>query len=296
MCGTCGCQDGNKATVTNLQTGEHTHIDAGGNITTHTHDHDDHHHDHDHAHDHPHDHDHSHDHAHTHAKAHGNVGTTIALEQAIMQKNDALAERNRAWFAGREILALNLVSSPGSGKTTILERTIIDNKNKTNIYVIEGDQQTANDAQRIKDSGAPAVQINTGTGCHLEADMVMEGVKTLKPKPGSVIMIENVGNLVCPALFDLGEAVKVAILSVTEGEDKPIKYPHMFQASDVMLLNKIDLLPHLNFDVEKCLDYARQVNPHIKIIQLSAKTGEGMDEWYDWLKAQSAKASEQAFE
>ena len=286
MCGTCGCQDGNKATVTNLQTGEHSHIDADGTVTTHTHDHGDEHH---------HDHSHDHDHAHTHAKTHGNVGTTIALEQAIMQKNDALAERNRAWFVGREILALNLVSSPGSGKTTILERTIIDQKAEIDIYVIEGDQQTANDAQRIKDSGAPSVQINTGTGCHLEADMVMAGVKSLKPKSGSIMMIENVGNLVCPALFDLGEAAKVAILSVTEGEDKPVKYPHMFQASDVMLLNKIDLLPHLNFDVEKCLDYARQINPHIKIIQLSAKTGEGMDEWYDWLKDQSAKASEQAF-
>jgi len=285
MCGTCGCQDGNKATVTNLQTGEHTHIDSDGTVVTHTHDH----------HDHEHSHSHEHFHAHDHPKTHGNMGTTIALEQAIMQKNDALAERNRAWFSGREILVLNLVSSPGSGKTSILERTIIDQRNKTDIYVIEGDQQTANDAQRIKDSGAPSVQINTGTGCHLEADMVMEGVKSLKPKPGSVIMIENVGNLVCPALFDLGEAAKVAILSVTEGEDKPIKYPHMFQASSVMLLNKIDLLPHLDFDVEKCIHYARQVNPEIEIIQLSAKTGEGMEVWYDWIKSWSAQTSEQVF-
>jgi len=287
MCGTCGCSDGNKATVIDLQTGEHTHIDADGNETTHTHDHD---HSHDHSHDH--DHTHSHDHAHTHGNA---ATTTVVLEQAIMQKNDALAARNRAWFSGREILALNLVSSPGSGKTSLLERTIIDIKDKNSIYVIEGDQQTANDARRIKDSGAPSVQINTGTGCHLEADMVMAGLKALKPDPGSIVMIENVGNLVCPALFDLGEAAKVAILSVTEGEDKPIKYPHMFQASKLMLLNKTDLLPYLDFDVKKCLEYAREVNPDIEIIQLSAKSGEGMKDWYNWLAQQSQQAREQAF-
>ncbi len=282
MCGTCGCQDGNRATVTDLQTGEHTHIDADGKVTTHTHDH---------SHG---EHDHSHDHAEAHAHAHGGT-TTVTLEQAVMQKNDALASRNRAWFSGREILALNLVSSPGSGKTSILERTIIDLKGKTPICVIEGDQQTANDAQRIKDSGAPSVQINTGTGCHLEADMVMVGLKALKPETGSIVMIENVGNLVCPALFDLGETAKVAILSVTEGEDKPIKYPHMFQASDLMLLNKTDLLPHLDFDVEECLAYAREVNPSIRIIQLSAKTGEGMEDWYEWLEQQCVHAREQAF-
>lgn len=291
MCGTCGCSEGNKATVIDLQTGEHTHIDAEGNEIIHTHDHD-------HSHNHNHNHNHEQDHKHdlssvsAHANAHG---TTVALEQAIMQKNDALAIRNRAWFSGREILALNLVSSPGSGKTTILERTIIDLKGKTPICVIEGDQQTANDAQRIKDSGAPSVQINTGTGCHLEADMVMVGLKALKPTAGSIVMIENVGNLVCPALFDLGEMAKVAILSVTEGEDKPLKYPHMFQASDLMLLNKIDLLPHLDFDVKACLAYAKQVNPNIEIIQLSAKTGEGMADWYTWLDNQSAKAVAQAF-
>ena len=278
MCGSCGCSDGNKATVIDLQTGEQTHIDAQGNEVTHTHDHD-----HSHGHEH---------HDHSHANVHG---TTIVLEQAIMQKNDALATRNRAWFAGREILALNLVSSPGSGKTSILERTIIDLKGKNQISVIEGDQQTANDAQRIKDSGAPSVQINTGTGCHLEADMVMAGLKALKPATGSIVMIENVGNLVCPALFDLGEKAKVAILSVTEGEDKPIKYPHMFRASDLMLLNKIDLLPYLDFDVEACLAYAKQVNPNIEIIQLSAETGEGLVDWYSWLDNQSAKVASQVF-
>ncbi len=291
MCGTCGCQDGNRATVTNLQTGEHTHIDADGNVTTHTHDHS---HDHGHSHDHTHSHNHEHDHARAHARVHGGT-TTVTLEQAVMQKNDALASRNRAWFAGREILALNLVSSPGSGKTSILERTIIDLKGKRPICVIEGDQQTANDAQRIKDSGAPSIQINTGTGCHLEADMVMVGLKALKPETGSIVLIENVGNLVCPALFDLGESAKVAILSVTEGEDKPIKYPHMFQASDLMLLNKTDLLPHVDFDVEKCLAYAREVNPNMKIIRLSAKTGEGMADWYEWLEQQCVSAREQAF-
>jgi len=222
MCGTCGCSDGNKATVIDLQTGEHTHMDSDGNVVTHSHDHD---------HDHDHDHSHDHDDAHTHAAQHG---TTVTLEAAVLQKNDALAARNRAWFSGREILALNLVSSPGSGKTTLLERTITDLKDRFAISVIEGDQQTANDAERIQATGAPSVQINTGTGCHLEADMVMEGLRVLKPAPGSIVMVENVGNLVCPALFDLGESAKVAILSVTEGEDKPAKYPHMFQASDLM--------------------------------------------------------------
>jgi len=217
------------------------------------------------------------------------------LEQAILQKNDELAARNRAWFQGREILSLNLVSSPGSGKTSLLERSIVDIKDDLDIYVIEGDQQTANDAERIKASGAPSVQINTGTGCHLEADMVMQGLRQLKPKAGSIVMIENVGNLVCPALFDLGETAKVAILSVTEGEDKPIKYPHMFQASSLMILNKIDLLPHVDFDVERCFAYAKQVNPDIEILQLSARSGEGLDSWHDWLKSQSRQVSEKVF-
>jgi len=206
-----------------------------------------------------------------------------------------LAARNRAWFQGREILSLNLVSSPGSGKTSLLERTITDLKDAHAIYVIEGDQQTANDAQRIKDSGAPSVQINTGTGCHLEADMIMAGLRELKPQTGSIVMIENVGNLVCPALFDLGEAAKVAILSVTEGEDKPIKYPHMFQASSLMILNKTDLLPHLDFDVDRCIAYARQVNPKIEVLQVSARSGEGMESWYSWLKDQAKQASLKAF-
>lgn len=179
-----------------------------------------------------------------------------------------------------------MVSSPGSGKTTLLQKTISDLKNTLEINVIEGDQETINDAQRIKQTGCKVVQINTGTGCHLEADMLARGLKELQPPTDSVVMIENVGNLVCPALFDLGEQHKVAILSVTEGEDKPIKYPHMFRASDIMLLNKIDLLPHLSFDVEACIQYAKSINPHIKVFQVSATTGEGMDTWYQWINDQ----------
>jgi hydrogenase nickel incorporation protein HypB len=213
-------------------------------------------------------------------------GTTISLEAKILAKNDLLAERNRGWFAGRNILALNLVSSPGSGKTTLLERTIRDLKDSLPINVIEGDQETVNDAERIKSTGCRVVQINTGSGCHLEADMLARGIKELQPPMNSVVMIENVGNLVCPALFDLGEKCKVAILSVTEGEDKPLKYPHMFRAAEVMLLNKIDLLPYLNFKVNDCINYAKRVNPDIKIFQLSATTGEGMGNWYDWLQQQ----------
>ena len=197
-----------------------------------------------------------------------------------------LAERNRGWLAGREILALNLVSSPGSGKTSLLERTIREIGGQLAISVIEGDQATLNDAERIRATGAPAIQINTGTGCHLDADMLARGLAQLKPPPGSVVMIENVGNLVCPALFDLGERAKVVILSVTEGEDKPVKYPHMFKAAELMLLNKIDLLPHLHFDVQRCIAYAHEVNPSIRVLQVSAQTGEGMEAWYHWLKAQ----------
>jgi len=217
----------------------------------------------------------------------GRSATTLTLEQDILAKNQLLAERNRGWLAGREILALNLVSSPGSGKTTLLERTIRDLRHELAIYVIEGDQATAHDAQRIRAAGGKAIQINTGTGCHLEADMLARGLDALNPAARSVLMIENVGNLVCPALFDLGERAKVVILSVTEGEDKPLKYPHMFRASEVMLLNKIDLLPYLQFDVERCIAYARQVNPDIQVFRLSSQTGEGMSAWYGWLGTQA---------
>ena len=213
-------------------------------------------------------------------------GTTITLETDILAKNNLLAERNRGWFEGRNILALNLVSSPGAGKTTLLERTLSDLKGTLPISVIEGDQETVNDAQRIKATGCKVVQINTGTGCHLEADMLARGLKELNPPMNSVVMIENVGNLVCPALFDLGEQCKVAILSVTEGEDKPVKYPHMFRAADIMILNKIDLLPYVSFDVNACIAHAQSVNPDIRVFQLSATKGDGLQDWYNWLDKQ----------
>ncbi len=278
MCESCGCSDGAKATVINLVTGAKTEI-ASDHGPSHHH-HADEHHGHGHRHDHGHD--HHHDHAHDHSHDH-----TIELGQAVLQKNNELAARNRAWFAGREILALNLVSSPGAGKTALLERTIKELGTPHDFYVIEGDQATANDGERIRAAGAPAVQINTGTGCHLEADMVARALKELAPSFGSVVMIENVGNLVCPALFDLGEQAKVAIVSVTEGEDKALKYPHIFQASTLVLINKIDLLPHLQFDIDLCVENIRTVSPHAEVLQISAASGEGMSEWYSWIFEQS---------
>ncbi len=308
MCVTCGCSDGMEVTIDDLS---HEHVLPDGTVITHSHhvhlqDHTHHHsHDHDpHSHEHHHshngdDHDHNH-HDHNHhdhtsapdvtqlnAKLHADMhGTTAILEQNILAKNDLLAAQNRGWFKGRNILALNLVSSPGSGKTTLLTRTIQDLQQQIPIAVIEGDQATTNDAHRIRETGCPVIQINTGTGCHLEANMVAQGLETLKPPMNSIVMIENVGNLVCPALFDLGEQAKVVILSVTEGEDKPIKYPHMFRASQVMILTKTDLLPYVPFDVDRCLAYARQVNPKIQIFQVSAITGNGLADWYTWLQQQ----------
>ena len=209
----------------------------------------------------------------------------VQIEQNILSKNDEYAAANRDYFSQRGILALNLVSSPGSGKTSLLTRSIDDLKDELSLAVIEGDQQTSNDAERIRATGVRAIQINTGKGCHLDGHMVGHALESLKPETGSVLFIENVGNLVCPAAFDLGEAHKVAILSITEGEDKPIKYPDMFHAADLMLLNKIDLLPHLDFDVERCIEYARRVNPRIKVIRCSARSGEGMEQWYQWIRA-----------
>jgi len=210
----------------------------------------------------------------------------IQVERNILAKNDALAADNRAFFTGHNILALNLVSSPGSGKTTLLVRTIESLKGRVVIAVIEGDQQTDNDAERIRATGAPAVQINTGKGCHLDAEMVGHALDDLPPLDGGVLFIENVGNLVCPAAFDLGEAAKVVVLSVTEGEDKPLKYPDMFRAARLLLLNKCDLLPHLSFDIELAESHARRVNPDIRIIRISATSGEGMNDWMAWLDAQ----------
>jgi hydrogenase nickel incorporation protein HypB len=212
----------------------------------------------------------------------------VKIEQDILAKNNHYAAENRRYFAERQMLVLNLVSSPGSGKTTLLTETIERLKADAEIAVIEGDQQTSRDAERISATGVPALQINTGKGCHLEAQRIGLALDSLQPKAQSVLFIENVGNLVCPSGFDLGEAHKVVILSVTEGEDKPIKYPDMFHAADLMLLNKIDLLPYLDFDVEQCLAYAKQVNPNIEIIQLSAKSGQGLEEWQTWIKNQLA--------
>ncbi len=209
----------------------------------------------------------------------------VQIEQDILSKNDAYAAENRRRFQERGIFAVNLVSSPGSGKTTLLVHTINALQGLFPVAVVEGDQQTSNDADRIRATGAPALQINTGKGCHLDAHMVGHALERLDPADDSLLMIENVGNLVCPAAFDLGEAHKVAILSVTEGEDKPLKYPDMFAAADVMLLNKVDLLPHLQFNVPLCIEYARRVNPNLRVILVSALSGEGMEEWLAWLEA-----------
>jgi len=212
----------------------------------------------------------------------------VQIEQDILGKNDRYAAENRAALAADNILALNLVSSPGSGKTTLLTRTLNECKDRYPAGVIEGDQQTANDADRIRATGVKAVQINTGKGCHLDAHMVGHALQQFDLGPRGVLFIENVGNLVCPAAFDLGEAHKVAILSVTEGEDKPLKYPDMFHAADLMILNKTDLLPYLDFDAALCIEYARRVNPQIEVIELSARNGEGMAQWYAWIEARHA--------
>ncbi|MEF8722072.1 hydrogenase nickel incorporation protein HypB [Candidatus Accumulibacter phosphatis] len=212
----------------------------------------------------------------------------VQIERDILAKNNAYATQNRRRFDDQGIFALNLVSSPGSGKTSLLCRTIAAlhaKRSKLPIAVIEGDQQSSHDAERIRASGAPAVQINTGKGCHLDAHMVGHAVDELAPADDSLLLIENVGNLVCPAAFDLGEAHKVVILSVTEGEDKPLKYSGMFAAASLMLLNKIDLLPHVSFSVERAIAYARQINPQLQVIEVSATTGEGLEQWLAWLIA-----------
>jgi hydrogenase nickel incorporation protein HypB len=291
MCATCGCGGAAKPSVLDLRTGDrsavepaaHEHIHPDGTRHSHPPEHD-----HDQTHPHRHDHPHPHDHGHEH-------GTTVALEARILAKNDALAQQNRGWFRGREILALNLVSAPGAGKTALLERTIRDLRDEFALYVLEGDQATANDGERIRAAGAPAVQINTGTGCHLDALMVGRGLAQLKPPPSSVVLIENIGNLVCPALFDLGERAKVVIFSVTEGEDKPLKYPHMFGAADLVIFNKIDLLPHLDFDIAAAEANARAVNPAASLLRVSARSGEGLDTWYEWLRRERAAAGEASF-
>jgi hydrogenase nickel incorporation protein HypB len=311
MCTTCGCGQG-ETRIEGARAPEHAHehVHADGTVHAHPHDHSD-------PHGHGHDHGH-HEHAHAHRRADGMVHShdqdhddlhygrgpagahapglsqtrMVQIEQDILGKNDALAAANRKRFAERGIFAVNLVSSPGSGKTTLLVKTIEAMKDGRDIVVIEGDQETSYDADRIRATGARALQINTGKGCHLDADMVGKAVERLAPPTGGVLMIENVGNLVCPAGFDLGEAHKVVVLSVTEGEDKPLKYPDMFRRSSVMLLNKIDLLPYVEFNVAKCVEYARRVNPDIRVIEVSATTGQGMSEWFGWIEygAQTAAA------
>ncbi|MGO4869356.1 MAG: hydrogenase nickel incorporation protein HypB [Roseiarcus sp.] len=261
-------------------------------------------HDHSHDHDHPHDHEHDHDHDHHHHEdgvvdyGKGIAGAhvpglsqerIVRIERDILSKNDAYASENRRALAASNVFALNFVSSPGSGKTTLLVKTIEALKDRMAVTVIEGDQQTSNDAERIRATGAPAIQINTGKGCHLDAHMVGHALETLAPPSGSALFIENVGNLVCPAAFDLGEAHKVVVLSVTEGEDKPLKYPDMFAAADLMLLNKADLLPHLDFDVGQCLANALRVNPRLQTLVVSAKTGEGLAAFVAWIEASAAR-------
>jgi hydrogenase nickel incorporation protein HypB len=247
MCATCGC--GDDGTIITLPGQVHLHDDEH--------------------------HDHSHGHAHT---------ETISLEQKVLAKNDLIAEQNRQWLAERAILALNVTSSPGAGKTTLLERTIRELALNRPVAVIEGDQETLLDAERIQAAGARAVQVNTGAGCHLDAEMIHRALHALNPVPESLLFIENVGNLVCPALFDLGEHSKVVVISVTEGHDKPLKYPHMFAAAGLVVINKIDLVPYLNFDLQTCLTFARSVNPGVEVLPISATSGAGVDAWYDWIR------------
>ncbi|MGW1680239.1 hydrogenase nickel incorporation protein HypB [Saccharopolyspora sp. NPDC002376] len=210
---------------------------------------------------------------------------TVVLEQQVLAKNDGLATENRDLLRAKRIALINLMSSPGSGKTSLLARTAREFSGAP-VAVVEGDQETGLDAARLRDSGCPVVQINTGTGCHLDATMLADGLRALEPPNGSVVFVENVGNLVCPALFDLGESARVVLASVTEGEDKPLKYPHMFSSANLVLLNKIDLLPHLDFDVDRFVEAATKVNPHAQVRQLSVSTGKGLDDWYTWLATQ----------
>jgi hydrogenase nickel incorporation protein HypB len=234
---------------------------------------------------------HQHGPAHQHDHEHGDDGRTVALQQKILAKNDDLAQLNREWLTERGILAVNLMSSPGSGKTTLLERAGQDLAGKLTVSVIEGDQETALDAGRIRAAGCQVVQINTGAGCHLDAAMVGQALRTLGPPAGSAVVIENVGNLVCPALFDLGEAARVVLASVTEGTDKPLKYPQMFRSADLVVITKTDLMPYVDFDAARCGEYIGQVSPRATMIHLSAVTGYGMPQWYDWLLSRTPVAA-----
>jgi hydrogenase nickel incorporation protein HypB len=267
MCATCGCADEGDVRVTVVDRPlAHNHNDAT-----------------DHVHEHP------HDHAHEHPHPEPAKSRTHLLEVNILAKNDDLAADNRQWLASRSITALNLMSSPGSGKTTLLVRTLRDLASERSVSVIEGDQETLLDANRISAIGAPVVQVNTGAGCHLDAAMMRSALDQLSPRDESILFIENVGNLVCPAMFDLGEAAKVVVISVTEGADKPLKYPQMFAGADLMIVNKVDLLPYVDFDVDACIRYARQVNPGLQSIALSATTGDGLAHWYEWIESLTSR-------
>jgi hydrogenase nickel incorporation protein HypB len=309
MCGTCGCGQHDKP-VRILKPGEeeysHSYVHAhqhsrGSEVHSHNHDHNYSHshtdgevnHEHKHEHNHndlelnlhhthgnEHDDESEHDHNHQHQHSHGRQ---IVIEEDVLHRNDLTAEQNRGYFDAKKLFVVNLVSSPGSGKTSLLEKTIAALKGKAGIYVIEGDQQTMNDANRIKNAGAPVIQINTGNGCHLDADMVNKAAKKLEMAENGILIIENVGNLVCPSLFDLGESRRVVVISVTEGDDKPLKYPTMFETSDICIINKTDLLPYVDFDVAKAREYALQVNPGLAFFELSVKTGEGLEPWIDWV-------------
>jgi hydrogenase nickel incorporation protein HypB len=283
MCTTCGCGDEAGTRISNLA-GElqtpglrhvHSHTDEYGRAYTHEHaDSPDHH------------------HGQANGHHHADPGAeTVVLEQNLLAKNDLLAATNRGWLAGRGVRAFNVMSSPGAGKTTLLVRTLMELGGRLNAGVIEGDQETSLDADRIRATGRPVIQINTGAGCHLDADMLRHGLDALSPAPGSTVFIENVGNLVCPALFDLGETAKVVIVSVTEGDDKPQKYPHMFMAADLVIVNKSDLLPYVDFDVDQCLRRIRQINPRAEFLTLSATTGEGLAAWYGWLDGATSHAA-----
>jgi hydrogenase nickel incorporation protein HypB len=307
MCTTCGCGDDGGTRVSRLdgtverlapppeQTQGHPHAHDHGHPDAHDHEHAP-------AHSHPHPHSpgalagpHSHTtNSHPPRGPSPNGRTTIALEENLLAKNDLLAARNRGWLEGRGVRALNVMSSPGAGKTTLLVRTIRELAGQLDIGVIEGDQETSLDADRIRSTGRPVVQINTGAGCHLDAAMLQRGLDALDPAPGSTVFIENVGNLVCPALFDLGEAARVVVISVTEGDDKPQKYPHMFLAADLVIINKSDLLPHVEFDVDNCLRQARMLNPGVEVLILSAATGDGMDGWLDWIRKNPRPGTDRA--
>ena len=231
-----------------------------------------------------------HNHSHSHGNDHPHMQDRLLhLEKDVLHENALLAERNRGYFDAKQIFAINMVSSPGSGKTMLLERTLKDLKEDLSFYVIEGDQQTSLDADRIKATGTKAVQINTGKGCHLDAHMVLHAIQALKPEENSVLFIENVGNLVCPSMFDLGENQRVVIMSVTEGDDKPIKYPDMFHTSGACIINKTDLLPYVPFDMDQAVENAKKINPELQFFQVSCTTGDGLDKWYHWLKKRAAE-------